>query len=341
MKKFIRTAIDLGKSYFQVHGLESEGGQSISRKMKRSKMREFYEQIEPCRVGMEACGSGHYWARELVAMGHEVVLIPPAYIKPYIKRGKNDAVDAAAICEAMSRPGMRFVPIKSADQQAVLMLHKTREMFVKQRTMSVNALRGHLAEFGIIVAKGIGRVDELLALAQSDTELPQIAKSAVAGLAQHLEGLDQSIEAVGDEIARAHKQNPTSRLLDEIPGIGVLIASVIASSVPDPSVFKTGRDFAAWLGLTPRQNSSGGKEKLGSITKQGNRYIRKMLVVGATSVMRVAGKRKGALADWINALQAKKPKRVAAVALANKLARICWAIMSTGEGFRVDTYVKA
>ena len=308
MKKFIRTAIDLGKTYFQVHGLESEGGQSISRKMKRSKMREFYEQIEPCRVGMEACGSGHYWARELVAMGHEVVLIPPAYIKPYIKRGKNDAVDAAAICEAMSRPGMRFVPIKSADQQAVLMLHKTREMFVKQRTMSVNALRGHLAEFGIIVAKGIGRVDELLALAQSDTELPQIAKSTVAGLAQHLEGLDQSIEAVGDEIARAHKQNPTSRLLDEIPGIGVLIASVIASSVPDPSVFKN---------------------------------IRKMLVVGATSVMRVAGKRKGALADWINALQAKKPKRVAAVALANKLARICWAIMTTGEGFRVDTYVKA
>ena len=341
MKKFIRTAIDLGKTYFQVHGLEIEGGQSISRKMKRSKMREFYQQIAPCRVGMEACGSGHYWARELVAMGHEVVLIPPAYIKPYVKRGKNDAVDAAAICEAMSRPGMRFVPIKSADQQAVLMLHKTREMFVKQRTMSVNALRGHLAEFGIIVAKGIGRVEELLALAQSDAELPQIAKSAVAGLAQHLEGLEQSIEAVDDEIARAHKQNPTSRLLDEIPGIGVLIASVIASSVPDPGVFKTGRDFAAWLGLTPRQNSSGGKEKLGSITKQGNRYIRKMLVVGATSVMRVAGKRQGALADWINALKAKKPQRVVAVALANKLARICWAIMTTGEGFRVDTYLKA
>ena len=232
MKKFIRTAIDLGKNYFQVHGLESEGGRSESRKVKRSKMLEFYSQIEPCRIGMEACGSAHYWARQLTAMGHEVVLIPPAYIKPYVKRGKNDAVDAAAICEAMSRPGMRFVPIKSADQQAVLMLHKIREMFVKQRTMSVNALCGHLAEFGIIVAKGIGRIEELLALAQSDAELPQIAKSAVAGLAQHLESLDQSIEAVGEEIARAHRQNPTSRLLDEIPGIGVLIASVIASSVP-------------------------------------------------------------------------------------------------------------
>src|SRR6266481_4323549 len=206
MKKFIRTGIDLGKTYFQVHGLESEGGQSISRKMKRSKMHEFYSQIEPCRVGMEACGSAHYWARQLTAMGHEVVLIPPAYIKPYVKRGKNDAVDAAAICEAMSRPDMRFVPIKSADQQAVLMLHKTRELLVKQRTMAVNALRGHLAEFGIVAAKGIGRVDELLALAKADAALPQVAKSIVAGLAQHLEGLDQSIEAVEDEIARAHGQ---------------------------------------------------------------------------------------------------------------------------------------
>lgn len=341
MKKFIRTAIDLGKNYFQVHGLESEGGLSVSRKLKRSKVHEFCSQIEPCRVGMEACGSAHYWARELMAMGHEVVLIPPAYIKPYVKRGKNDAVDAAAICEAMSRPGMRFVPVKSADQQAVLMLHKTRELLVKQRTMSVNALRGHLAEFGIVAARGIGRIDELLALAQADAALPQIAKSAVTALAQHLEGLDRSIETVEEDIVKAHRQNPTSRLLDEIPGIGTLIASVTAASVPDTGAFKSGRDFAAWLGLTPRQNSTGGKEKLGAITKQGNRYIRKMLVTGATSVLRVAAKRKGALADWINALRARKPERVVAVALANKLARICWAIMTTGEGFRTDTYVKA
>ena len=341
MKKFIRIAVDLGKTYFQVHCLESEGGRSISRKLKRSKMPEFFSQVEGCRVGMEACGSAHYWARELVAMGHEVVLIPPAYIKPYVKRGKNDAVDAAAICEAMSRPDMRFVPIKSADQQAVLMLHKTREMFVKQRTMSVNALRGHLAEFGIVVAKGIGRVDELLALAQSDATLPQIAKSAVAGLAQHLEGLDQSIEAVEEEIARAHGRNPTSCLLDEIPGIGTLIASVIAASVPDPGVFKSGRDFAASLGLTPRQNSSGGKEKLGAITKQGNRAIRRLLVLGAISVLRAAAKRKGALRDWLVALRARKPGKVAAVALANKLARIVWAIMTTGEAFRTETFARA
>ena len=229
---------------------------------------------------MEACGSAHYWARELTAMGHEVVLIPPAYIKPYVKRGKNDAVDAAAICEAMARPDMRFVPVKSADDQAVLMLHKSRELLIKQRTMSVNALRGHLAEFGLVVAKGIGRVDELLALAQADARLPQIAKATVTELAQHLEGLDQSIDAIDDEIAKAHRQNPKSCLIDEVPGIGTLIASVVAASVPDPGVFKSGRDFAAWLGLTPRQNSSGGKEKLGAITKQGNRYIRKMLVVG-------------------------------------------------------------
>src|SRR5258707_3177785 len=236
MEKFIRTAIDLGKNYFQVHGLESEGGRSISRKVKRSKMHEFYSQIEPCRVGMEACGSAHYWARELVAMGHKVVLIPPAYIKPYVKRGKNDAVDAAAICEAMSRPEMRFVPAKSTDQQAVLMLHKTRELLVKQRTMNVNALRGHLTEFGIVVAKGIGCVDELIALAKADTKLPQIAKSAVECLAQHLEGINQSIEVVEDEIAKAHRQNPTSRLLDEIPGIGTLIASVTAATVPHRGV---------------------------------------------------------------------------------------------------------
>ena len=246
--------------------------------------------------------------------------MPPAYTKPYVKRGKNDAVDAEAICEAMSRPGMRFVPIKSAEQQATLMLHKTRELLVKQRTMSVNALRGHLAEFGLVVAKGIGRVDELLDLAESDATLPEAAKAAVKTFAQILEGLDKAIDELEKKIAEAHAQSETSRLLDGVPGIGKLIASVIAASVPDPSVFKSGRDFAAWLGLTPRQNSSGGKQTLGGITKQGNRYIRKMLVLSATSLLRWVGKRKGALRDWIVALLAKKPARLVTVALANKLA---------------------
>jgi len=221
------------------------------------------------------------------------------------------------------------------------MLHKTRELLVKQRTMSVNALRGHLSEFGIIAAKGIGRVDELLDLAASDTTLPGAARAAVKVLALQLEGLDKSIDDLEDEIASAHAQSEMSRLLDGVPGIGKLIASVIAASVPDASVFKSGRDFAAWLGLTPRQNSSGGKQTLGSITKQGNRYIRKLLVLAATSLLRVVGKRKGALRDWIVALLAKKPARLVTVALANKLARTLWAMMKTGESFRTEMFAKA
>jgi transposase len=197
VKKFIRIGVDLAKNYFQIHGLESEGGSAVTRKLKRSKMHEFFSQSEPCVVGMEACGSAHYWARELKAMGHEALLMPPAYTKPYVKRGKNDAVDADAICEAMSRPGMRFVPIKSAEQQATLMLHKTRELLVKQRTMSINALRGHLSEFGIVVAKGIGRVDELRDLAEGDATLPAAAKAGVKVLAHALEGLDKSDRRIG------------------------------------------------------------------------------------------------------------------------------------------------
>jgi transposase len=341
MKKFIRIGVDLAKNYFQIHALESEGGAAVTRKLTRMKMREFFSQIEPCLVGMEACGSAHYWARELEAMGHEVLLMPPSYTKPYVKRGKNDAVDAAACCEAMSRPGMRFVPIKSAEQQATLMLHKTRELLVKQRTMSVNALRAHLSELGIIAAKGIGRVDQLLELAESDATLPNAARAVVKVLAQQLERLDKSIDDLEDAIAGAHGQSEISRLLDTAPGIGKIIASVIAASVPNPNVFKSGRDFAAWLGLTPRQNSSGGKQTLGAITKQGNRYIRKLLVLGATSLLHIVGKRKGALRDWIVALLAKKPARLVTVALANKLARILWAMMKTGEGFRTEMFAKA
>jgi transposase len=341
MKKYIRIGVDLGKGYFQVHALESEGGAAVRRKLSRGKFLAFFAGIAPCRVGMEACGSSHHWAREIAKLGHEVVLIAPAYVKPYVKRGKNDVVDAEAVCEAMSRPGMRFVPIKSAEQQAVLMLHKDRELLVKQRTMSVNALRGHLAEFGIVVAKGIEHVDGLLELAREDAALPEIARQATELMASRLNDLDRAIAATEKAIAAASAKNGKSRLLDQVPGVGPLIASAVAASAPDPSVFRSGRDFAAWLGLTPSQNSSGGKEKLGPITKKGNRYIRKLLVVGSTSLLRVAHKRKGPLADWINALAAKKPRKLAAVALANKLARICWAMLSTGECFREETYAKA
>lgn len=341
MQKFIRIGVDLAKNYFQVHALISEGGSAITRKLTRSKMREFFSQTEPCRVGLEACGSAHYWARELQAMGHEAFLMPPAYTKPYVKRGKNDAVDAEAICEAVSRPGMRFVPVKSAEQQATLTLHKTRDLLVKQRTMTVNALRSHLAEFGIIVAKGIGRVSDLLQLAETDERLPSVANAAVMALAQQIEALDQSLDNLEKEIANAHSRSEMSQLLVEIPGVGKLTATVIAASMPDPNVFRSGRDFAAWLGLTPRQNSSGGKPSLGAITKQGNRYIRKLLVLAGTSLLNVVGKRKGVLRDWIVGLLTKKPARLVTVALANKLARIIWAMMKTGESFRTEIFMKA
>lgn len=341
MQKYIRIGVDLAKNYFQIHALKAEDGLAVARKLTRRKMREFFSKIEPCRVGMEACGSAHYWARELIFMGHDVVLMPPSYTKPYVKRGKNDAADAAACCEAMSRPGMRFVPVKSPTQQATLMLHKTRELLIKQRTMSVNALRGHLAEFGIIAGKGIGRVDQLLEQAENDATLPEAVKAVVKVWAQQLEALDKSMHEIETEIACTHKQNAMSQLIEKVPGVGEIIASVIAASVPDPGFFKSGRDFAAWLGLTPRQNSSGGKPVLGAITKQGNRTIRKLLVLGATSILSIVSKRKGSLRDWIMALLARKPARLVTVALANKLARIIWTMLKTGEGFRPEIFAKA
>lgn len=329
------------KNYFQIHALSSEDKPAVSRKLTRSKMREFFAQIEPCLVGMEACSSAHYWARELRSMGHTTLLIPPTYVKPYVKRGKNDAVDAEAICEAMSRPQMRFVPVKTPEQQATLMLHTTRELLIKQRTMIVNALRSHLSDFGIIVAKGIERVEELLHIAEEDTSLPQAALGAARILGKALDELDKSLGDLNGQIADAHAKSDMSRLLVEVPGIGKLIATAIVSHVPDPSMFKSGRDFAAWLGLTPRQNSSGGKQSLGAITKQGNRYLRKLLVLGSTSLLNIVGKRVGPLRDWTMGLLAKKPARLVTVALANKLARIIWAMMKTGEGFRTATFAKA
>jgi len=341
MKEFSRIGVDLAKGFFQVHAVEREGTPAVTRKLGRAKFLGFFAAIAPCRIGMEACGSAHYWARELRAMGHEVALIAPIYVKPYLKRGKNDANDAAAVCEAMSRPEMRFVPVKSADQQTTLMLHKTRDLLVKQRTMTVNALRGHLSEFGLIAAKGIHRVKDLLALAETDERLPADARAATRILAADIGRLDASIDELEAKIAASSASHPVSRLLDEIPAFGPLIASAMVAFNPDPSAFRSASDFAASLGLTPRQHSSGGKERLGGITKAGNRYLRKMLVVGCTSVLRVAHKRKGALAEWIVSLRARKPERVVAVALANKLARIGWAMMSTGEGFRTELYSKA
>jgi transposase len=341
MKKFIRIGVDLGKNYLQIHALDSEDGRALTRKLRRQDARKFFSGVEPCLIGMEACGSSHYWARELAAMGHEVRLIPPIYVKPYVKRGKNDAADAAAICEAMSRPGMRFVPVKKAEDQATLALHKTRDLLVRQRTMNVNSLRGLLWEFGVVVAKGIGRVEELIEKAKQDANLPEAVRALVKVYVEVLDAIETQIVALNEEIESVHARSETSRLIAEVPGVGKIAASVIAASLPDPSIFRSGRDFAAWLGLTPKQNSSGGKEKLGAITKKGNAYIRRLLVLGSTSLLRVAGKRKGTLRDWIVALRARKGARVVTVALANKLARIIWAILASGESFRRETFAKA
>jgi transposase len=338
METFIRIGIDLAKNSFQLHALIDESGKALRRRLSRSKMLEFFARIERCSIGMEACGSAHYWARELASMGHEVRLIPPTYAKPYVKRGKNDAIDAEAICEAMSRPGMRFIPIKTEEQQATLMMHKTRELLVKQQTMTINALRSHLAEFGLVVAKGAGRVGELVR--EGDT-LPNAARMTVEVLAKTLQQLNEAITEIELRIADAHEQSEIGQLIDGVPGVGKLIASAVVATTPDPNVFKSGRDFAAWLGLTPRQNSSGGKPSPGAITKKGNRYIRKLLVLAAGSLLYRAGSSSGVLAEWIVKLRARKPGRLVTVALANKLARIIWAMMKTGEIFRPEAFAKA
>jgi len=341
MKEFIRIGIDLGKRWFHLHAVTDDRGVAVRRKLSRSQFLRYFSGVAPCLIGMEACGSAHYWARALSAMGHDVKLMPPVYVKPYVKRGKNDAADAEAICEAVTRPGMRFVAIKSAEQQAELMLHKTRDLLIKQRTMSINALRGHLAEFGLVVARGVGHFDDLLTLAREDKALPEAARAGVETLATMVEAQTRLIDEIDAKITDICAKSERCRLVDGVPGIGAQTASAIVATMPDPNAFATGRDFAAWLGLTPRQNSTGGKPTLGAITKRGNTYVRRLLVLGATSLLRQVKRRKGALADWINALRARKPARLVTLALANKMARIVWAMLKTGEVFRADRFARA
>ena len=281
---------------------------------------------------MEACGTAHHWGRELTALGHDVRLMPAAYVKPYVKRGKNDEVDAEAICEAVTRPTMRFVPIKSAEQQSILMLHRTRDLFVRQRTMLVNSLRGQLAEFGLIAPKGVWRVPELEALAQ-DGELPEPAIACAELILMQIEDLQSKIKAIERTILARHRANELSLRLATIPGVGIITATALVATVANASAFKSGRHFAAWIGLVPRQNGSGGKMTLGGISKKGEPYLRRLLVLGATAVVRYV-RNKPELAGWVNALLARRPARVVTVAVANKLARIVWAIMQRGGTFR-------
>lgn len=330
-QEVVTVGLDLAKTVFQVHVIAADGAVLIRRKLRRTEVIRFFAKLSPCLVGMEACASAHHWARELIAIGHEVRLMPPAYVKPYVKRGKTDAADAEAICEAVTRPTMRFVAVKSVEQQAVLMLHKSRDLMVRQRTMLINALRGHLAEYGIVTGLGAGGVvDALKALYEEQDRFPAHARSALHGIAAQLRALASEIDRLEAQILDWHRNDETSRRLATIPGIGPITASAIAAAVPDPSLFRSGRQFAAWLGLTPRANSSGGKERLGGITKQGDGYLRRLLVVGSTAVMRMTRKNP-ARQPWMAGLLERKPTKIATVALANKTARIAWAVMTRKE----------
>ncbi len=335
MNEAITIGVDLAKNVFQVHGVDVEGGVVFRRQLRRSQVLPFFGKQAPCLVGMEACATAHHWAREIASLGHEVRLMPPRYVKPYVKRNKNDAADAAAICEAVTRPTMRFVAIKTPDQQSVLMLHRTRELMVRQRTMLVNAIRAHMAEFGIIARTGLPQVEALLATIdnEEDDRLPPLARICLSGLAAQFMSLHLEITAAEQRIHAWHRASEVSQRLETIPGIGPITATALAASITDPSVFRSGRELAAWIGLVPRQNSTGGKDRLGRISKQGDHYLRWLLVAGAMAVIRQA-KRRDTANPWLAGLIAHKPTKVVAVALANKIARVAWVLLRDGGTYR-------
>jgi transposase len=327
--------LDIAKSVFQVHGVDGTGAVVMRRRIGRSKVLEFFGGLSPCLVGLEACPSAHFWSRELQALGHTVKLMPPSYVKAYLKRGKNDANDAAAICEAVARPSMRFVAIKSEQQQCGLMLHRARQLLVRQRTMLSNAIRGHMAELGIISAKGRNGTAELLQIIGdvADDRMPPVARFCLELLARQYLSLVAEVASIDKRIHAWHRSCEESRRLEEIPGVGPIVATALVAEVGDWDAFRSGRNLAAWIGLVPKQHSTGGKERLGSITKQGNRYLRWLLVAGAMAVIRYA-RQHGTKRPWLIRIMDRRPTKVAAVALANKIARMAWAIMVHGERYR-------
>jgi transposase len=330
--------LDIAKKVFQVHGIDSAGVVVVRKKLRRSELLAFFTRLSPCLIGIEACATAHHWARQLTTLGHQVRLVPPSYVKAYVKRGKNDAADAEAICEAVTRPNMRFVPIKTTGQQGVLVLHRTREVLVRQRTMLVNSLRAHMAEFGIVAAQGIRHVAELVAaLKDKRTPVPEIARQALACIVAQIEHLTTSIWQMNKRIVAWCRANDAARRLATIPGVGPITASALAATITDPTLFQSGRHLAAWIGLVPRQNSTGGKTQLGRISKMGDRYLRKLLIVGMTAVIRMARRTKAPTLAWVSALLERRPARLVSVALANKAARIAWAILTRGESYRAPT----
>ncbi|MDP3749399.1 MAG: IS110 family transposase [Phenylobacterium sp.] len=328
--------LDLAKSVFQVHAFDADGKVIVRKALRRAQVLPFFRAAPPCLVGIEACGTSHHWARELRKLGHEVRLMPPAYVKPYVKRGKTDANDAEAICEAVTRPTMRFVAIKSEQQQAALALHRTRDLLVKQRTQLVNMIRGLLAEFGIEMARGLHHALDLAARVAegSAPDVPELAARVITGLAGQIGDLQVRLTALEKELLAWHRSNELSQRLSTIPGVGLISATALAASVTDASRFRSGRQFAASLGLTPLQNSSGGKERMGRISRMGDRYLRRLLVVGMTSLVRRARAKPDSVDPRIATMLARKPARVVTVAAANRTARIAWSIMARGGVYR-------
>src|SRR5271165_3900153 len=336
MQTVTTIGLDIAKSVFQVHGVDAGGQVVIRRQLKRRQVLAFFQRLPACLVGIEACASSHHWARELQVFGHTVRLMPPAYVKPYVKRHKNDATDAEAICEAVARANMRFVPIKTPEQQSCLILHRTRHLLIRQQTSVINAIRGHLAEFGIVAAVGRNGVEQLLGIVAdaNDKRLPEVARACVAALGAQLQTLKVQILEFDRMIRAWHRSSETSRRLDDIPGVGPALATALVASIADPKVFRSGRDFSAWIGLVPKQNSSGGKDRLGNISKRGDRYLRSLFTTGALAVIRYAKIHGTRHRPWLTALLARRPTKVAAIALANKIARMAWAMMARGERYK-------
>lgn len=329
--------LDVAKNVFQIHGVNAAGEVLVRKTLRRAQLLPFFAKLSPCLVGIEACGTSHHWARELVGLGHKVRLMPPAYVKPYVKRGKNDAADAEAICEAVTRPTMRFVAVKSREQQSALSLHRARSLLVGQRTQLVNMIRATLAEFGIAIPEGVEKALSMgrqIVDREIDLGLPTEATMVVAMLSQQTLDTHVRLREIDKALTALQRSDDVARRLSTIPGIGPIGATALSASVTDPHQFKSGRQFAAWLGLTPLQNSTGGKERLGRITKMGDKYLRQLLVIGATALVRYAKSKPQTADPRLLALLARKPARVATVAMANKMARIVWALMTRGQTYQ-------
>ena len=336
MQRVTTIGLDIAKSVFQVHAVDAAGKVVIRRQLKRRYVLAFFEKLPPCLIGIEACASSHYWSRELQALGHSVRLMPPAYVKPYVKRQKNDATDAEAICEAVTRANMRFVETKTADQQSGLVLHRTRHLCMRQQTSVINAIRAHLAEFGVVAPVGRNGVEELLRVVADpdDKRVPEVARVCLVALGAQLRRLKEQVLEFDRMIMAWHRSNKMSIRLDQCPGVGPVLATALVATVADPKIFRSGRNFSAWIGLVPKQHSSGGKDRLGSISKQGDRYLRSLFVIGALAVIRYAKVHGTRHRPWLTALLARRPAKVAAIALANKIARMVWAMMAKCERYK-------